>query len=147
MTAKAKRTEENKQLVRRYTEEVFERGNYDVIDEVLAADLAYHNPAMPTEVSSPGEFEEAVEMIRSAFPDLETPIEEIVAEDDVVVTRTTERGTHEGPFGEIPATGRSFETQAINMYRIDDRRIAEIWVQFDTAGMMEQLGLTEGGDH
>lgn len=145
MTATESRLAENKALVRRYTEEVFENGNYEMIDEVIAEDLAYHNSALPTAVSSPAEFREAVQMLHAAFPDLETPIEDVIAEGDLVITRTTERGTHQGEFAGIEPTDRSFEVQAINMYRIDDGQFAEIWVQFDSMGMMEQLGLAEGG--
>jgi steroid delta-isomerase-like uncharacterized protein len=143
MTAEASRLEENKELVRRYTEEVFNEQNYDVIDEVLAEDLIDHNPALPMEITSPAEFKEAVKTIHSAFPDFEAPIEDIIAEGDRVVTRTREMGTHEGTFAGVPPTGESVEVQGINIYRIEDGRIAEMWIQVDTMGLMGQLGVVE----
>lgn len=141
MTGANARLEANKALVRRYTHEVFERQNYDVVEEVLADDLVSHNPALPMEVTNPAEFKESMELIHAAFPDFEAPIEDIVAEGDRVVTRTKERGTHEGPFAGIEPTGRSVEVQGLNLYRIEDGEIAEMWIQVDQLGLLEQLGV------
>lgn len=131
----------NKELVRRYTDEVFNQKRYHVIEETVADDLVSHNSALPEAITSAEEFEETVKSIHDAFPDLIARIDDIVAEGAMVVTRTTEGGTHEGAFAGIVATGHSFEVQAINLYRIEDNRIAENWVQFDTTGMLQQLGV------
>lgn len=143
MTADTARLAENKELVRRYTDEVFNEQNYDVVSEVLAADFQYHNPALPMEVSTPEEFVESVGSIHTAFPDFEATIEAVVAEGDRVVTRTREGGTHEGEFAGVPPTGKSVEIQGINIYRIDGGRIAEMWIQVDMLGLMQQLGVVE----
>jgi steroid delta-isomerase-like uncharacterized protein len=122
---------------------VFNEQNYDVVGVLLADDLVDHNPALPMEVTSPEEFKEAVAMIHSAFPDFEAPIEDIIAEGDRVVTRTREMGTHEGEFAGVAPTGKSVEIQGINIYRIEDGRIAEMWIQVDTMGLMGQLGVVD----
>lgn len=141
MTDAKTQLEANKALVRRYTHEVFERQNYGVIDEVLADDVVSHNPALPTEITNPAEFRESVELIHAAFPDFEASIEDIVAEGDRVVTRTREGGTHEGAFAGIEPTGRSVEIQGLNLYRIKDGEIAEMWIQVDQPGLLEQVGV------
>lgn len=129
--------------MRRYTDEVFNEQNYDVVDELLAADIVDHNPAVPMEVTSPEEFKGSVELIHAAFPDFEASIESVIAEGDRVVTRTREGGTHEGEFAGIEPTGKSVEVQAINIYRIEDDRIAEMWIQVDMMGLMQQLGVVD----
>lgn len=141
MTDARSETAANKELIRRYTDEVFTKQNYAVIDEVLADDIVDPNPALPMEVTSPAEFKEAVQLIHSAFPDFESPIEDIVAEGNRVVTRTLESGTHRGPFAGIEPTGTAVEIQGINVYRIEESQIEEMWIQVDRMGLMEQLGV------
>jgi steroid delta-isomerase-like uncharacterized protein len=141
MATDTSRLEQNKEIVRRYTDEVFNEKRYDVIDQVVADDFVSHNSALPTDITSREEFKETVTGIHAAFPDLEARIDDIVAEEDMVVTRTIEGGTHQGEFAGLDATGRSFEVEAINVYHVEDGTITENWVQFDTMGMMEQLGV------
>lgn len=129
--------------MRRYTREVFDERNYDVIDEVVVDDLAYHNPTLPGEITSPSDLKEAVELIHAAFPDFEAPIEDLIAEGDRVVTRTREMGTHEAEFAGIPGTGETVDVQGINVYRLEDGKIAEMWIQVDTMGLMDQLDAME----
>lgn len=136
----------NRELIRRYTEEVFVNRNYAVIDEVMAEEIDYFNPALPGEISSPDEFKGAVQMIHSAFPDLGASVEDIVAEGSKVATRTREWGTHKGAFGDVPPTGNSFDVQAINIYRIERGKINGVWVQFDSLSMMQQLGLAPSAE-
>lgn len=135
--------EQNKELVRRYTNQVFNERAYEVIDELLTDDFVSHNSAMPEDITSRDAFKGTIRGLHEAFADLEARIDDVVAEGDIVVTRTTEGGRHEGEFAGIPATGQSFQVQAINKYRIEDGKIAENWVQFDTMGMMQQLGVID----
>ena len=79
---------------------------------------------------------------RQAFPDLQTTIEDQVAEGDKVVTRFTARGTHQGEteaFG--PPTGNRVEVTGITVEQFADGKIAEDWTNFDALGLMQQLGL------
>lgn len=64
-------------------------------------------------------------------------------EDDRVVTRTRETGTHEDEFAGVDPTGKPVEVQGINVYRIEDDRIAEMWIQVDTMGLMQQIGVVD----
>ena len=92
---------ENKALARRVIEEMFNKGNLDVADELFAPDYVDHDPAMPEDVRGPEGFKEYVCAYRSAFSDLHIQIEDQIAEGDKVVTRWTGTGTHErrGPRG------------------------------------------------
>lgn len=141
MAADVSRLQRNKELVRRYTDELFNEARYEVIDEVVAPGFVSHNSSLSADITGREAFEETVREIHAAFPDLEARIVDLLAEGELVVTRTTESGTHEGEFAGIGATGRSFEVEAINVYRLDAEVIAENWVQFDTMGLMQQLGV------
>lgn len=80
-------------------------------------------------------------MLRAPFPDLEVEVEDVIAEDDRVVTRLTNRSTFEGAFmGESP-NGNTFDAEAIEIVRFEGGKIAEMWFQLDALGMMDQLGL------
>jgi predicted ester cyclase len=78
---------------------------------------------------------------RRAFPDAHTTVEAQIAEGDTVVTRWRARGTHRGQLGPIAATDRPFEMDGITIERIEDGRIAEVWVARDELGLLRQLGV------
>jgi predicted ester cyclase len=80
-------------------------------------------------------------MFRSGFPDIRFHLEALVSEGDMVVARTVTEGTHTGEFMGHPATGRSFRTIGIEMFRVREGKLAEQWGVFDTLGMLLQLGL------
>jgi steroid delta-isomerase-like uncharacterized protein len=77
--------------------------------------------------------------MHSAFPGLEARIEDIFSADDRVAVRLTMRGTHQGTFLDIPATGRTVEYTSIEIYRTADGKLAEEWVSSDIATLMRQL--------
>jgi steroid delta-isomerase-like uncharacterized protein len=77
----------------------------------------------------------------SAFPDAHTTIEEMVGEGDLVAKRWTYRGTHKGEFMGIPATDKKIEMTAITIYRISGGKVAECWWNYDSLGMMQQIGV------
>jgi predicted ester cyclase len=90
-------SEENKALVRRYFEEIWDKGNLDLIDALFTTDFVRHGPTgTEGEVRGPEGFKGLVSTYRSALPDLRVPIEDLVAEGDRVVARWTARGTHHG---------------------------------------------------
>ena len=76
-----------------------------------------------------------------AFPDLWIDEEDAFAEGDTVVTRHVGRGTHEGAFMDLEATGNEFEIDGIDIFRVEDGKIAESWISLDMMGMMQQLGV------
>ena len=93
--------EENKAIVRRIFEEVWNQGKLDVIDDIYAADFVDHMPGSP-DIHGPEGFKQFVNMYRTAFPDIKFTIEDQIAEGDKVVNRFTFTGTHKGELMGIP---------------------------------------------
>jgi len=135
-------TTENKRIARRYPEEVATQKQLDVIDELEREDFVEHGP-YGQEVHGPKADKEWMQGFQTAFPDFEATVEDIVAEDDTVAMRVTLRGTHEGEFMGIEPTGNSFEVQNMVFTRIEDGKLVERWVQPDSFGLMQQLGVVE----
>jgi steroid delta-isomerase-like uncharacterized protein len=140
-------SDQNKAIVRRSFEELFNRGDLGVADEVFAATYVGHDPALPQDIHGPDEFKQFVQMYRTAFPDLELTIEDQVAERDRVVTRFTARGTHRGGLLGIPPTGRKVVVTGISIDRMVDGKSAESWTSYDVMSMMQQLGIFPRPEH
>ena len=135
-------SEENKALARRLIEQVYNDGNLEVIDEIVAEDYFHHDPTMPQEEGHGREhLKEFTRMYRSAFPDLHVQIEDQVAEEDKVVVRWVANGTHEGDLMGVDPTGNRVTMAGMTIYRIDEGKIAETWDNYDAMGMMQQLGV------
>ena len=137
-------SEENKATTRRFMEEVINKGNFAVIDEVIAPDCVDHNP-MPGQAQGPEGAKQAIGMLRTAFPDLRITIEDMVAEGDKVAMRGSMTGTQNGEFMGIAPTGKSCTFDLITIDRFRDGKVVEHWEQVDMMGMMQQLGVTPTG--
>ena len=132
--------EQNKALARRVLEEMFNKGNLDVTDELLAPDYVDHDPAMPEDIHGPEGFKQYVGAYRSAFSDLHIEIEEQIAEGDKVVTRWTGTGTHDGELAGIAPTGKWVTLPGMEIVRISSGKLVEGWEGYDSMNMMRQLG-------
>jgi steroid delta-isomerase-like uncharacterized protein len=133
-------SEQNKAAARRFFE-LWEAGDTDQFDQVVAEDAVDHDPQRPFPDDRGAEAaRKTAEMFRAAFPDTTYTIEQQVAEGDLVVTRWVARGTHEGELMGIPATQKSVEVSGIAIDRFSDGKIAESWGNWDTIGLMQQLG-------
>ena len=133
-------TEENKALVRRFYDEVWNRGDYGVADEVFAADYVRHD-LRPTPVPPGPEGQKLVaNMFRTAFPDGQMTIDLLIAEADLVMARWTIQGTHQGAWINIPPTGKRVGFAGVNIFRIAGGKVVEIWNHRDDLGLMQQLG-------
>jgi predicted ester cyclase len=131
--------EQNKALVRRLMEEDISGGNLDVADEIIAPDFYDHTNPPGLERGIEGH-KGIVRLFRTTFPDLEWRIEELIAEGDRVVARTTMHGTQLGGFFGLPPTGRRVTMTGVHIMRIADGKIAEHWGSNDDLGLMRQLG-------
>jgi steroid delta-isomerase-like uncharacterized protein len=131
---------ENKALARRLVEEALNAGRLEVVDELVASDFVEHDPSLPEEVRGPAGVKELIAGYRAAFPDIHITIEDQIAEGDYVVSRWSGTGTHQGELMGMPATGKQATVTGITIDRIADGRIAESWDNWDTLGMMQQLG-------
>ena len=134
-------TEENKALARRVIEEMFNKGNLDVADELIAPDYVDHDPAIPEDIRGPEGFKEYVSAYRSAFSDLHVEIEDQLAEGDLVATRWTGTGTHDGELAGIPPTGNRVTLPGMEIVRISGGKLVEGWEGYDSMTMMRQLGV------
>jgi steroid delta-isomerase-like uncharacterized protein len=133
-------TEQNKALVRHMVEEVFNRGNMDQLDELLAPDFVEHEelpPGIPPGREAP---KALFGMLHSAFPDFQATIEDIVAEGDKVVIRMTWTGTQKGEFMGVPPTGKRISWAVIDIVRMVEGKGVEHWGLMDQMSLMHQLG-------
>ena len=134
-------SEENKAIVRRYHEELFNKGNLSVADEVF--DSNYSNSAIETMglPRGPEGFKQYVSMMRTGFPDCNIAIEDQIAEGDKEVHRVKFRGTHKGDFMDIAPTNKQVEITANVIDQISGGKVMESWAEVDLFGMMQQLGV------
>lgn len=132
-------SQENKALVRRAIEEVYNQGNLAIVDELVASDFVMHSAS--DEIHGPAGAKQFVTMLREAFPDLHVTIEDQIADGDKVVTRWSSEGTHLGEFQGIPPTGKHGMMTGIDIDRVGGGKIVECWVNEDDLGLLQQLGV------
>lgn len=139
--------ERNKRAAAWAHEVAFTMGDLSEAPRYLAADYVDHPPARPYQVSltGPSSLIEDVQAFRSAFPDLLTTAEDLVAEGNEVAVRGRWRGTHRAEFFGLPATDRTFDVQGINFFRFADGQFVERFGTWDVLTFMQQLGLMPGG--
>lgn len=131
-------SEENAFIARRLYEEVFDKGDLDAADKFLAADAAEQEFA-PQQVAGLRSFKQSLVRLFIAFPDLRVTLEDVVAADDKVVVRWTDRGTHKGEFLGIAPTGKEVVTTGTTLFRFRDGKIVEQWTNWDTLSLLGQL--------
>ena len=131
---------ENEATVLRWWDEVWNRGQVELADELHTPDYQDHDPASPWVRPGPDGMKEKVRAYRTAFPDLAFAMEKVLSVDDHVVTHWSCRGTHEGELLGLKPTGRTIEIEGISIFRLEDGRIAEQTLVWDALGMLTQLG-------
>jgi steroid delta-isomerase-like uncharacterized protein len=132
---------ENANGSRRLIEEVFGAGRFELVDELVAENAIGHDPALPEPASGPEGLKQAARGYRDAFPDLTMKVEEIVAENERVALRWTARGTHRGELFGIAPTGKEATVTGITIDRWAGGKVAESWTNWDTLGLLQQLGV------
>ena len=132
-------TEENKALIRRFWEEVFNGRNLDLIDELCAPNFVDHG--MNNQESNAEGFKQMLSMWFNAFPDLHVTIDDLFAEGDRCATRWTGRGTHKGELMGIPPTGKQVTVKGISIDHTVGGKFVEVWTFEDVPYMMQQLGV------
>lgn len=133
--------EDLKAISRRLLEEAFTQGRLEIVDEIVAAGYVAHDPASPEPVRGPDGLKAFITVYREAFPDLRATVEEQIAEGDKVLTRWSARGTHEGELLGIPPTGKQSTVTGMTLDRFEGGKIVESWDNWDTLGMLQQLGV------
>jgi steroid delta-isomerase-like uncharacterized protein len=132
--------EDNKTLIRRFNEEVFNKRNLAAVDEFITPDQVDHSlpPGLPRTREGT---RQAISMTLTAFPDLNLKVEDMIAEGDKVVTTYTTCGTQRGALAGLPPTGKKVAVSGIVISRIVDGKIAEQWGLDDRLAMLQQLGV------
>src|SRR5919202_4223313 len=128
--------EANKDVIRRLVSEVWGKGDLAAVDTLLAPSFVDHAAALGGGASDIAGFKEQVREFRSAFPDGSTQIDDLIAEDDKVVLRWTDGGTHRGPFMGVAPTGKRVSLTGIDIYRLADSKIVEYWCSEDVLGLL-----------
>lgn len=133
-------TDANKAVVRQVYA-AFTTGDPAIPAQVIDPTWTNHAPAFAALPNGPDGFVQLVAFFRTAFPDLEITVEDLVAEGDRVAARYTVRGTHQGPLGTVPATGKAVEVQAIDLFRVVDGRVTDVWPVVDQLTLLMQIGV------
>lgn len=126
--------------VRRFYEEVLNKGDLAVADQILAPD--YYDHGLPPEAPRGAEgFKQLFAMVASVYPDVQVTIEDLVAGDEKYAIRLTVRGTQKGSFRGFPATGKYVSWTGIDIMHLSGGKISQRWSERDFFGMLLQLGL------
>jgi steroid delta-isomerase-like uncharacterized protein len=131
--------EVNKAIIRRYFDELWNGRKTELIDDLVATDHVIHFPS--GQVHRVKSVQEWTSAAFTAFPDVRFTVDDMIAEGDKVMTRWHYNGTQTGTFLGIPPTGRRVENEGMDVFRIEDGKIAEMWVIQDSLGLLQQLGM------
>jgi steroid delta-isomerase-like uncharacterized protein len=136
-------SQENADLIRRWFEEVWNKGREEAIDEMFASNGIAHGLAdeAGNDLLGPQDYKPFFRKFRSAFPEIKVVVEDTVAEGDKVAARCSVRGQHQSDSLGFAATGQATEFTGITIVRIENGKIAEAWNNFDFMTMYKQLGV------
>jgi steroid delta-isomerase-like uncharacterized protein len=128
-----------KAVVRRNTEEVQGRGNFEVFDELFAVDFIDHTPQPNSKPDKEG-VRDLYQRLRAAFPDFHADIHWQAADGGLVTTYKTYHGTHQGTFLGVAPTGRKIQFETVDVMRVREGKITEHWGVANLFSLMQQLG-------
>jgi predicted ester cyclase len=126
--------QENKAVVRRLYETVFNTGNFNLLKELISEEFTGANGQKGS-----AQLEEQIKALRNGFPDIKWTIEELVAEGDKVVARSSWKGTHTGPFRTYAITRKAITNTAMALYQLKNGKIVKIWLETDRLGFLQAI--------
>ena len=132
-------SEQNKTLVRRWFEQVWNKGRAESIDELLSERSVVHG--LGTDLHGPAGFKPFHAAYRDAFPDLALQIEHMLADDDLVAVHWSATATHGGGGLGFAATGKRVSFRGMTLIRVEGNKLIEGWNSFDQLGLLQQLGV------
>jgi steroid delta-isomerase-like uncharacterized protein len=132
-------TEANKEVVRRFYEELWNEWRIDLADQIVVEDVRFR-ASLGSIITGREAFKGYVETVRAAFPDFHHTIDEMLAVGDRVVTRVTYSGTHKGKLRDVEPTGADVEYVGAAFFRLSSERIEDGWVVGDTQEVWRALG-------
>jgi steroid delta-isomerase-like uncharacterized protein len=133
-------SEQNKQLASRFFDDVCNRRQLDLCDQLFAADHRYHDPASPWVGARPAGMKDLIGAYHRAFGDARWTVHAMLDAGDSVVTRWTGSGTHSGDLMGLSPTGNKVAVDGIWIHRVSGGRIAESWNAWDMLGLLQQIG-------
>lgn len=131
---------ENKRIARRYIEDLWAKGNLDLLDHLISERFVNHSPA-PDEPPGIDGIKGGIEIFHNGFSDIKFAIEDLVTEEDKIVIRGLFQGIHTGEFLGVPPTQKEITMTWIIILQIEDGKITDRWANMDDLGLMSQLGL------
>lgn len=134
-------TEQNKKLIRTAIEEVWNKRNFSVLDEIVSGGFVVRSLNPDNEVRGQEGIRQFYTALRNAFPDIKFTVKDQIAEGDKVVTQWVAEGTHQGSYNGIPPTGKHFKVSAIDIDYIRNGKVTECWTNMDELGLLQQLGI------
>jgi steroid delta-isomerase-like uncharacterized protein len=123
--------------------EAVHSGQLEKLRDVFAPNVVDHDPA-PDQAKGPDGFIQFFKGLRTAFPDVAVSVDYVVADDDNVAMAYTITGTHNGPLGGIPATGKKIKARGMQIARFQNGKIVERWGSSDELGILKQIGAVKG---
>jgi steroid delta-isomerase-like uncharacterized protein len=142
MAKAAPQIAQNKDVVSQAIREVVGDGNFDNLEELYAQDFVHYRGS-GEDLTGPPAFREWIEQVHTGFPDFEATEEFSLAEGDLVASRLTYTGTHDGEFLDIPPTGESVSVTGTTINRVENGKIVESWVETDLLGLLQQVGVVD----
>ena len=130
-------------IVRKFFEVGPSKGDLAAADALLHPEFSLHTP-LPTPGPGIPAMNNVITTCRAAFHGLHVTIDDIMADGDKVTARFTARGMHNGEFMGLPPTGKAITMTGIEIFRIKDGKIAELWGEVNLMGLMQQLGILPG---
>ena len=132
---------DNRQIVQRFMDECWNKGNLNAVSELVADDCRYHDPVFPSLTSGAENLKNHIQTCRNGFPDLMFTIDDTIAERNEVVIHWTGTGTHKGQFLGMPPTNKKASVTGTSIFRIEGEKIVEEWANWNLMSMLEQLGI------
>lgn len=130
---------ENRVLIKRWFEEVWNKGRTSAIDDMVTSQTMIHGLG-PT-ARDVGAFKQFHAAYRNAFPDVKIQVDDVITEGEKVAVRWSGSGTHRGDGLGFPATGKAVRFSGMTIVRVDNGKLVEGWNEFDQLGMLMQLGI------
>jgi steroid delta-isomerase-like uncharacterized protein len=134
--------DQNKLIARRLYEECWSQGKLDVLDQLVASDCRMHDQVFPSLPPGLESVRNHIKNCRTAFPDLQFTLNDMIAEKDEVVVHWTGKGTQRGQFLGLQPTNKTASVSGTSIMRIRNGKVTETWADWNLMTLLENLGIT-----